>query len=114
MNIFLFRVGFNKKTFDEFHSEFEITAADYNSDATITKKDLYFSWLEDICHFWPRPTVPCLTSFDFSKPFSPGELYFALSRSDLYFEVETDYQGDLTKMVNDLPDQDANGNLIVY
>ena len=114
MYTFTFRVGLNKKTFDEFHSEFEIAAADYKSDATITKKDIYFSWLEDICHFWPLPTVPCQTGFDFSEPFSPAELYYALSNSDLYFELETDYQGDLTGPVYDLPEPEGDERYIVY
>lgn len=98
MYTFTFRISQNKNTFARIYSEVTVQAPDYYDEAIITKTDDGFSWLKRISCFWPMAVLPpCGMSFSFDERFSPWQLYYALKNGDLYFEVETDYPGDLTK-----------------
>ena len=98
MYTFTFRISEDKKTFEKVYSEITIQAPGYYDEATITKTDDYFWWLKLVSRFWPLASVPpCGMGFDFDGRFSPWQLYYAVKKDDLYFEVETDYPGDLTK-----------------
>ena len=98
MYTFTFRISQNKNTFARVCSEVTVQAPDYYDQATITKTNNWFCLLEIVCRFWPMPVMPpCGRSFSFDEPFSPWELYYAVKHGGMYFEVETDYPGDLTK-----------------
>ena len=122
MYTFTFRISEDKKTFEKVYSEITIQAPDYYDDATITKKDEKFSWLELMSRFWSLPVIPPCGGyrFSFDEPFSPWELFCAKKfSSDCYFELETDYSGDLTKWPSEAKEEEAkiigvteNGELI--
>ncbi len=98
MYTFTFRIGTDKETFEENHSEITIQAPGYYDEATITKTDDLFPWLKILSRFWPFPIVPpCGVAFSFDDTFCPFDLYYAVKNSDCYFELETDYSGDLSK-----------------
>ena len=124
MYTFTFRVGLDKKTFDETYSEITVQAPGYYDEATITKKDENFLWIKRMSGFWSAPTLPpCGARFNFDEPFSPFSLFFALNNDEqLYFEVETDYSGDLSKWPPKKNDKkpierilfiDKNGDMLV-
>ncbi len=100
MYTFTFRISANKKMLDEHPIEITIQAPGYYDDAVITKKDEFFPCLELMSSFWTLPVVPPCggCGFSFNESFSPFDLFYALKHSsDCYFELETDYSGDLTK-----------------
>ncbi len=97
MYTFTFRISKDRGTFDSVCSEITIQAPDYYEEATIIKKNEWYELLEIVCRFWPMPIIPpCGESFSFDRPFSPWDLYYAVKYGGMYFEVETDYPGDLT------------------
>lgn len=98
MYTFTFRIGTDKESFNDWHSEITIQAPGYYDEAIIAKKDDRFAWLKLMSRFWGLPRIPCGGyAFSFDEPFSPWQLFYAVKISDCYFELETDYSGDLIK-----------------
>lgn len=109
MYTFTFRISTDKKMYNDFYSEITIQAPGYYDEATITKKDEKFSWLELMSRFWERLVIPPCGGYGFSfdEPFAPFDLFWALKHSsDCYFELETDYSGDLTKWPPELNNEE--------
>lgn len=118
MYTFIFRASTNKESFHNgWYEKVILHAPDYYEDATMEDTGESIPWLKVVCRFAPRPLLPCGGYFSFDNPFSPWHLYYALSRSDCYFELETDYPGDVTKWPSDEEEEvgevDEKGIIII-